>query len=211
VILLVTPAVLLVLGEALVTIAQVTYMDYLADPASAARSLMYFDSVGIAVEHAPLGVGFARYGSYFAGAYYSPEYQARGYAAVWGLGPEAPDQKSFLTDTFWPAILGEAGFLGAIGYAVGLFVLARTGLHLQRAAREPYTAWLGVVLIAWSVEFFVESMANAVHTSPPTFGLLFAVAGIAAALTARSDGGSSLTGSDDETVSGRHPRQHVTG
>jgi hypothetical protein len=205
--LLVTPVVLLLLWEALVAIAQVTYADYLADPTSAARSLMYFDSVRIAVEHAPFGVGFARYGSYFAGVDYSPEYRARGYEAVWGLGPETAGEESFLTDTFWPAILGEAGFLGLIGYGVGLVLLARCGLHLRRRASDPHTAWLGVVVVAWSVEFVVESLANAVHTSPPTFGLLFAAAGIAAALTARPD----RTATDDQDVAHRPSSQPVSG
>jgi hypothetical protein len=185
VVVLAAPALLLVLWDTLVSIVQYTYEDYIAAAGTAARSVMYIDSVGIALSHAPLGVGFSRYGSFLAGVFYSPEYQARGYEAVWGLGPDRPGEQTFLTDTFWPAILGETGFLGLVGYAAGLFVLGRAGLRLFRGSRDPYVAWLGVVMVAWSVEYFVESLGSAVYTTPPSFGLLFGVAGIVTTLLDR--------------------------
>lgn len=206
--LLTAPVLILVLWSPLETIAEATYDDYIVGAGNAARTVFYVDSLRIAINEAPFGAGFSRYGSYLAGVYYSPEYEARNYSSVWGLGPEKAGEASFLTDTFWPAILGETGFFGLVGYAAALFVIARSALRLYRRSVDPYVRWLSVVLWAWSVEFLLESVASQVYNSPPGFALLFGVAGMVSALQARAEQEQRVIGNQGSTLilSGGRPR-----
>ena len=66
---------------------------------------------------------------------------ARGYPTIWGLGRTAEDGR-FLTDTEWPAIIGETGFFGAAAFAVGLFGIYRAGRRLC-PGRSPAGPWCG--------------------------------------------------------------------
>jgi hypothetical protein len=63
----------------------------------------------------PLGSGFATYGTAIAQQYYSPLYYTYNFSKYWGLGS---DFSAFLTDNYWPAVMGEFGFFGLILMAV---------------------------------------------------------------------------------------------
>ena len=69
----------------------------------------------------PLGSGFATFGSAVTGTEgnYSPLYYRFGYNNVWGL---APGYTFFISDTFWPTVVAQLGYVGAICYigAVGI-------------------------------------------------------------------------------------------
>lgn len=86
------------------------------------RERLYDASLDIAASRAPLGEGFARYASFASTLNYSDVYYRYGFNNVWGLSKADPD---FLTDTSWPAVLGESGFLGLAGYLVALASLVR--------------------------------------------------------------------------------------
>ena len=58
----------------------------------------------------PLGAGFGTYGTAVARDTYSDLYERYGFRNIWGL-----DQgEEFLTDNYWPAIMGEVGFIGLL-------------------------------------------------------------------------------------------------
>ncbi len=68
----------------------------------------------------PIGSGFSTYGSALTLSNYSPLYYEYGFNKVWGLSKHDP---MFLTDSFWPMLLGETGILGLIVYSFILIVM----------------------------------------------------------------------------------------
>lgn len=84
-----------------------------------AKSIMTSASIKIAKDYFPIGTGFGTFGSNYAKEVYSPVYFLYGVATDAQLGPES---KLYLTDVFWPILLGETGILGTIIYC-GLIIL----------------------------------------------------------------------------------------
>ena len=176
------PVAALVLTAPLTEVVQSTYQDYVSNTTPEARTVLTVDSVKVASGYFPLGAGFGRFGSAGAAENYSPEYVAHGYQYVWGLGP-TEEEGRFLTDTEWPAILGETGFFGAAAFALGLLAVYRAGRELWRAPRTAMVRWAGLTSAAWIVASVVQSVATVTFTGPPVFGLVFGLAGIVAALS----------------------------
>lgn len=190
------PVAAVVLAAPLGQVITTTYNDYLGNGNPEARTVLTRDSFAVAAAHFPGGAGFGRFGSAVAATNYSPEYVARGYPDIWGLGRTAEDGR-FLTDTEWPAIIGETGFFGALAFALGLAGIYRAGVRLWRRSRSPLTRWVGLTASGWIVAGLVQSVATVTFTGPPTFALLFGIAGILAAL--------SRTGDDDSAPSDTRP------
>ena len=120
------PVALVVLFQPLVAVVEFTYNDYIVGGDTEARTVLTVDSFEIAAANFPGGAGFGRFGSAVAAATYSPEYIARGYQYIWGLGP-GKGKGNFLTDTEWPAIIGETGFFGSAAFVLGLVTIWRVG------------------------------------------------------------------------------------
>lgn len=182
---LILPALVFVGWDAITSIVSATYVEYFYNPDQTARTVLHRDAVGLAAAAFPLGVGFGRFGSYMASQVYSPEYLQLGYPHIYGLAPG--NRGPYLSDTFWPAILGESGFLGALAFLLAVLVMARRGVALAKTHDDKYVRWTGVVLAAWTVEFLIESVAAPVFNSPPLFVLLFGLAGMVAALSDTSE------------------------
>lgn len=181
----IVPLGALLAWDSLSAAASYTYDDYFgARTSEAARTVLYTTAADIAHQQFPLGAGFGRYGTFAAFTNYSPLYYDYGFPDVWGL---APITGRFATDTFWPAILGEGGVLGLIGYGGGMLALAillLRRLHLAYrldGAIDPRIRFVLAVAIAWWVEFLIESVAAPVYASPPLYAAFFAVLGIAVA------------------------------
>ena len=176
------PVAVVVLAGPVSTVVAVTYHDYLGNGAPEARTVLTEDSFKVAGGYFPGGAGFGRFGSAVAAENYSPEYVARGYPTVWGLGRTEEDGR-FLTDTEWPAIIGEAGFLGALAFAVGLAGIYRAGVRLWATGPTRIIRWAGLTSAAWLVAGLVQSVATVTFTGPPVYGLLLGLAGVVAALS----------------------------
>jgi hypothetical protein len=191
------PVLILVLTGPLTTVVAVTYNTYVGNATREARTVLTVDSFKVAADHFPGGAGFGRFGSAVAAANYSPEYEARGYPYIWGLGRTEEDGR-FLTDTEWPAIIGETGFFGTIAFALGLVCVYRTGVRTWARASAPLVRWAGLTSAGWLVASLVQSVATVTVTGPPAYGLLFGLAGVVAALSAK---GSSAASPNGETAS----------
>jgi hypothetical protein len=178
--------------------------EYLTNPDRVARVRLTLDAPRLAAEYFPLGAGFGRFGSAVARANYSPEYLRLGYLNVWGLGDDAEDGK-FLTDTFWPAVIGETGFFGLITYLSLLIAMGRLFIICWRSG-EAMMKWLGLMGIGWSVELLIESVAGPIFMAAPSYGLLFGLAGMAVALAGPATGDSSVTTEKHEVG-----RSHIRG
>lgn len=184
------------------SVVRETYDEYL-DPnaaTSAARTVLTIGSFEVAADHFPLGAGFGRYGSATAAENYSPEYVSRGFPEVWGLGRGVEDGR-FLTDTEWPAIIGESGFFGTIAFVAGLLAIYLAARRLWRSSGPPLHRWIGLVTIGWMVACLVQSVATVTFTGPPVFGLFFGLVGIVAALSDADRSGSDHSRSTPEPES----------
>lgn len=87
-----------------------------------ARTELLRTSFEVARDYAPLGSGFATYGSAITAdpRYYSSLYYQYGLSTVGGL---APDNTAFLSDTFWPIVLGQFGWIGLVLYVGMLSII----------------------------------------------------------------------------------------
>lgn len=178
---LVAAGIALIVAVPVVGLAIADFTKYFVD--ESARSLLTWGSVDVAARTFPLGVGFGRYGSFTASAHYSPEYVRLGFESVYGLR-STENGGQFLTDTQWPAILGETGWAGAIVYAAGLVHIGAAFARRLPAGSDPLLSWVRTMGIGWLVVMVVESVAAPVFVSPPTYPLLFAAAGVYAAMRA---------------------------
>lgn len=123
------------------------------DSESTARSLLTRDSIEVALSYIPFGSGFGTFGSAVTAdaAYYSPLYFEFGYEAVYGLSPLTP---SYISDTFWPTILAQLGFIGAVCYTTSIAILF---WGIYKKAKE---AKIGLA-VAILVFYFVISSTSA--------------------------------------------------
>lgn len=78
-----------------------------------AKSVMTGAAIKISRDYFPIGTGFGTFGSTYAAKFYSPVYYLYGIAEDPQLGEQA---RMYLTDVFWPILLGENGVLGTLIY-----------------------------------------------------------------------------------------------
>lgn len=115
---------LLLFAPAVIAIAwnQIEYYFFSSIQDDSARYQLLVKAIQIADEHFPLGAGFGSYGSYFSTIYYSPLYYIYNLYGVHGLGEESAN---FVSDNYWPMILGETGWPGLLvtmGAIISLFL-----------------------------------------------------------------------------------------
>ncbi len=158
-----------------------------------ARFALFAGAIEIAQDYAPLGAGFGRYGGWISRQNYSPLYEEYGLDEVYGLSRENPQ---FITDTFWPQVLGEVGIGGVIAYVV---FLAFVAYQLWRFSRAPdlsprlraVAVGAGLVL----AHTVVESTASPIFNSPPQIMLIMAMLGavlsVSASMRQSADGGDA--------------------
>lgn len=140
-----------------------------------ARVALYQASLLVARDHFPLGTGLGRFGSWMSRTNYSDVYYQYGLDKVYGLSPRFP---TFITDTFWPQVLGELGLVGLIGYGTFLMAVAVSLVKLYQRVRE-LPAVAAVVLSAGMIlaQTLVESLASPIFNSPPQIYLIMLTLG----------------------------------
>ncbi len=85
-----------------------------------ARARFLSGAVEVATDHFPLGSGFATFASYLSGVYYSPLYRLYHMDQIYGL---VKGSVTYASDTFWPMVLGQTGFIGLIAYVIAVILL----------------------------------------------------------------------------------------
>ncbi|KFF58040.1 hypothetical protein JF66_21605 [Cryobacterium sp. MLB-32] len=179
------PMLTVIFWPAITAVSQQIYVEYFLNAQGSARTVFYSSAVILATQYFPLGAGFSRFGTFTASTNYSPEYRNLGFEGIWGLQPGG----RFLTDTFWPAILGETGWIGLVAFLIGLTLLTRASLRLYRFGSNAIERWSGLVGVLWSIEYAFESIASPVYVSPPAYLLLFMLLGLNSALLAQTSKG----------------------
>lgn len=95
-----------------------TYSDEGAGP----RAIFLYSGLKLMREYFPLGLGFATFGTDMASKNYSQVYYDLGFQNLWGMSPEDP---RYLHDTYWPAIMGQFGFVGVVIIVLVLFYICK--------------------------------------------------------------------------------------
>lgn len=154
---------------------------YLTVESSEARTVLSLGALRLSQEYFPLGAGFGRYASRTAAVEYSGEYYKLGFQSVYGLGPGV-GQGAFLTDTSWPAILGESGFFGALCFVFALLLILIRAMKWEKSGVSPEMKWIGATTLGWLILTIFQSTGAAVFTSPPMFAFFLGIVGLGTAL-----------------------------
>lgn len=134
-----------------------------------ARFLLQQGSTHLAQAYNPIGVGFGEFASEGAKNYYSQWYYFLNLDKVWGLTPDDP---AFATDTWWPAILGETGYLGFGLYSIMLFLIMKKLYEIYQKSMELGHADLqkyALISFLIGIQLIIESSAYQVFVTSPQY------------------------------------------
>ena len=134
-----------------------------------ARFALLNGSINILKDYFPLGVGFSKFGSYYASVNYSEYYYKYNLYWVYGL---KPNDVFFGTDTFWPAIMGETGILGTLLYIIMIIIIFKflyKGLKKENFSKNNEKIKKSQILFAILVllQALVESLGEPIFNSSP--------------------------------------------
>lgn len=122
---------------------------YQAD--DSARAELTRAAIEIAGDHFPIGTGFATFASSMSatGGFYSPLYYQYKLNEVWGLYPDNP---AFLSDTFWPIVLGQFGVSGFVLYLIAMLSIGILAFREGVSSKPSVVLCFGYLLIASTSE-----------------------------------------------------------
>jgi len=148
------------------------------DLSNQARNVLYTTSFRIARDFFPLGSGLATFGGWISDLYYSPLYTKYGISSVYGLQKGG----NFITDTFWPYVIAQFGFIGASCY---IWILISLFYSTVKALKKLDNLFLKAFVLGSLMilaEAVVEAIADPVFSKPPQHFFIFASLGIANSL-----------------------------
>lgn len=130
-----------------------------------ARYTLLDRSLKIFMDYFPFGVGFGKFGSWYAKINYSEYYYIYECTNVYGLQPSDP---AFATDTFWPSVIAETGLLGISLYVYLLICIVKRLLRVIRNyADGMLQKWVALFGFLAFVQSLAESMGEAAFNSSP--------------------------------------------
>ena len=132
---------------------------YISLGTESARAMLTLASPFVAWDHFPFGSGWATFASAFSAEPYSPVYGQYRMAGIWGISPE---YHQFMSDTYWPMILGETGFFGFAAFIAALVVLIQKFFVLKddhSAMAGAANALLYLLISSTSESAFANPMA----------------------------------------------------
>ncbi|MGM9660995.1 MAG: O-antigen ligase family protein [Faecousia sp.] len=137
---------------------QIEFYFFSSIQSDSARYQLLVKSLEIAKDHFPLGSGFGTFASHYSGVNYSPLYAMYGLTNVNGLREGAT---YFVSDSFWPMVIGQAGFLGLIAFTIALFMLFKSIQKIRNIRPSYYASALcGICYL------FITSMAESAFVHP---------------------------------------------
>lgn len=126
------------------------------------RNILLKDSIMLAKNHFPFGTGFGTFASNISARYYSSLYYGLGYDQLRGMGLNG--DTSFLSDSFWPCIIGQFGFLGLALFVVIVFRLLQTAIG--KLKRDKNTGFVMLMALAY---LLITSVAETSFFNPAAF------------------------------------------
>lgn len=156
---------------------QINY--YYLENTDFARSALTLTSYKIANDHFPFGSGFAAFGSYQSGVNYSPIYHKYGIDHIWGITRK---EAFFISDNFWPMILGQFGYIGLIFFI--LFILSLISL-INRLKIISYSYYYSA--LSCIVYLLISSTSESSFVQPFAVLFLYITGAFVSQLVAKQD------------------------
>lgn len=153
------------------------------------RLTLYAKGFEIAKDYFPIGAGFGRFGSWISRLRYSPLYHEYGISDRYGLSEDAP---WFLNDTYWPAIMGETGFIGTL-----FMVFALTGLllickRIHQNGETPFEKAFALGTFLALTEGIVESLSTSFFVRPPQVYFVLGAVGLVICMSSNNQNQNHL-------------------
>ena len=133
-----------------------------------ARYQLLITSIKVAYDHFPVGAGFATFASHYSGVCYSPLYGKYGISSVYGI---TETNTSYISDSFWPMVVGQTGYIGLTAFLIVLYKLFRS---IQKSRFNNTTAYAaGLFCLTF---LLVESTSAAAFVHPIYMPIAFVLA-----------------------------------
>lgn len=123
-----------------------------------ARNVLTWTSLEIAKKLFPFGSGFGTFASRLSGVYYSPLYDMYNLSGVNGLNRA---DYGYISDSFWPMIIGQNGFIGLLLFVAMLFIL-----YLKISKTRKYNINYYVACLMGLSYLLIASMAESCFVHP---------------------------------------------
>lgn len=120
-----------------------------------ARAAFYYHAIDVLNDYFPFGPGFATYGTYASGVYYSDLYSQYGMDTIFGL---TKNNCKFVADTYYPA-LTQFGYIGVI-----LFFSFWTNLTIKALKIHHLAHKETILIVAIIIFFMIECTTDATIT-----------------------------------------------
>lgn len=130
-------------------------MEYFNNP-DWARNVLTMNSLNIAKDNFPIGIGFGTYASWASGESYSNIYYDYNISTTWGI---SPDFYEFIADTFWPMIIGQFGVLG-----LGIYIYILLRIYKNIINNDNLDYYFGQILAL--LYLIILSIAEASFSGP---------------------------------------------
>ena len=125
-----------------------------------ARQALFQTGIKIMSDRFPIGYGFSTFGSSESAKHYSVIYFIYGIDNVYGISEQ---YSSFISDSFWPMIMGQFGIIGLISFIMILYLIfkkyvlvTRTNFHCIIAS---ITAFFYLLVSSSSESAYVNSLS----------------------------------------------------
>lgn len=122
-----------------------------------ARSALLSASFKILIDYFPIGTGFGTFASSASEKFYSQVYYQYNLYNVYGLHG---DNTTFISDIFWPTIIGQFGFIGIITYIMLLIFLF---VSIQKVYNEKKSRYF--VLISLFIYMIMSTLSTSAFLS----------------------------------------------
>ena len=150
---------IIIVGLICVIVAFEQIQFYFIENNQTARGELLRTSFEIANDYFPLGTGFGTFASHFSEENYSPIYEIYGINNVWGL---SEDFSAFISDSFWPMIIGQFGYIGTVLYMICIITIyLKIQKGYSKENKEVYIAKLLTLLY-----LLISSAAESAFVNP---------------------------------------------
>ena len=140
-----------------IALESINYYFFTSD--KSARATLLNTSIEIANDYFPIGAGFATYASHFSATNYSPVYYLYGINNISGL---REGKTNFISDSFWPMLLGQFGYIGTILYIICIVIIFRK-IQLNFDVQRKYEYISKISILAY---LLISSTSEAAFVHP---------------------------------------------
>ena len=130
-----------------------------------ARYALYATFPQILVDYFPFGSGFASFGTYYSGAYYSNIYMEYGIDGVWGM---SKNHYNFIADTFYPS-LAQYGIIGIFLYLSFWIYILRKAIQYNKEVQDKKSISMALMIIGF---FAIEGTTDSTFSTHRGFYVL---------------------------------------